>query len=68
LNNENVITLWQNYSRACMEAYYEFVKACIGITENWLRFDKIPMLNSALGIASFVNGVDIVGANTTGDK
>jgi hypothetical protein len=68
LNNENVITLWQNYSRAWMEAYNEFVKACIGTTENWLRVDIIPMLNSALGMASFVNGVDIVGANITGDK
>jgi hypothetical protein len=51
-----------------MEAYNEFIKAYIGTTENWLRVDKIPMLNSALGVASFVNGVDIVGANITRDK
>ena len=68
LNNENVITLWQNYSRAWMEAYNEFIKAYIGTTENWLRVDKIPMLNSAFGVAGFVNGVDVIGASITGDK
>jgi hypothetical protein len=51
-----------------MEAYNEFIKAYMGTTENWLRVDKIPMLNSAFGVAGFVNGVDIVGANMTGDK
>jgi hypothetical protein len=68
LNNENVITLWQNYSRAWMEAYNEFIKAYMGTTENWVRIDKIPMLNSAFGIAGFVNGVDVAGANITGEK
>lgn len=51
-----------------MEAYNEFIKAYMGSAENWLRVDKIPMLYSAFGIAGFVNGVDVVGANITGDK
>jgi hypothetical protein len=51
-----------------MEAYNEFIKACMSTTGNWLRINKIPMLNSAFGVACFVNEVDIVGANITGDK
>lgn len=51
-----------------MEAYSEFIRTCMGTAENWLRVDKIPMLNSAFGVAGFVRGVDIIGANITGDK
>ena len=28
----------------------------------------LPMLNSAFGVAGFVNGVDVVGTSITGDK
>jgi hypothetical protein len=30
--------------------------------------NAVPRLNSALGVASMVNGVDIIGANVTADK
>ena len=63
-----MISLWHNYTKAWMEIYYEFIKACMSATESWLSVNKIPMLNSAFGVACFVNGVDIVGANITGDK
>jgi hypothetical protein len=63
-----MISLWHNYNKAWMEICNEFIKVYMNATESWLRVNKIPTLNSAFGVACFVNGVDIVGANITGDK
>jgi hypothetical protein len=75
-NNENLfdanLSLWKNCGRAWIEAYDEFMKYYINLTENWLRLGTAtaaaPRLNGALGVASMVNGVDIIGANVTADK
>jgi hypothetical protein len=73
-NNENLfdanLSLWKNYSRAWIEAYDEFMKYYINLTETWLCLGTAaaPRLNGALGVASMVNGVDIIGANVTADK
>ena len=71
-NNENlfdaIVSLWKNYATAWIEAYNQFIKYYIYLTENWLRLGTAPQLNGALGAASMVNEVDIIGANVTGDK
>ncbi len=72
-NNENLfdasLSLWKNYSTAWIEAYNEFIKYYINLTENWLRLGTAaPQLNAALGAASMVNGVDIIGTNVTAYK
>ncbi len=72
-NNENLfdasVSLWENYSTAWIKAYTEFTKYYINLTENWLRLGTAaPQLNGALGAASMINGVDIIGANVTADK
>jgi hypothetical protein len=73
--NENLfdasVSLWNNYSTAWIEAYNEFIKYYINLTENWLRLGTAaapPQLNGALGGASMVNEVDIIGANVTAEK
>ena len=72
-NNENLfyanLSLWKNNGRAWIEAYEEFMKYYINLTENWLRLGTAaPRLNGALGVSSMVNGDDIIGANITTDK
>jgi hypothetical protein len=71
-NNENLFdasaSLWKNYTRGWIEAYNEFIKYYTNFTENWLRLGTAPQLNGALGVASMINGVDIIGANVTADK
>jgi len=72
-NNENLfdasVSLWKNYSTAWIKAYNEFIKYYMNLTENWLHLGTaVPQLNGALGAASMVNGVDIIGANVTADK
>jgi hypothetical protein len=71
-NNENLfdanLILWKNYSTAWIKAYNEFIKYYINMTENWLHLGTASQLNGALGAASMVNEVDIVGANVTADK
>jgi hypothetical protein len=71
-NNENLfdatVILWNNYSTAWIEAYNQFIKYYINLTENWLRLGTAPQLNAALGAASMVKEVDIMGANVTADK
>jgi hypothetical protein len=71
-NNENLFdasaSQWKNYTRAWIEAYNEFIKYYTNFTENWLRLGTAPQLNGALGVASMVNGVNIIGANITADK
>ncbi len=63
------MNLWKNYSTAWIKAYNEFIKYYINLTENWLRLGTVaPQLNGALGGASMVNEVDIIGANVTAEK
>jgi hypothetical protein len=72
-NNKNLfdasVNLWKNYSTAWIKAYNEYIKYYINLTENWLRLGTVaPQLNGALGGASMVNEVDIIGANVTAEK
>jgi hypothetical protein len=62
------MNLWQNYSRAWIEAYNEFVKRYTKLTENWLSLGRAYLLNGALGVASMVNGVEITGTNIASYK
>ena len=66
----STVNLWQNYTRIWIESYNEFMKRYITLTENWLQLTITPArpLNSAFGMASMVQGVEIVGANITGDR
>lgn len=51
--------------------YNQFMRNYIDLTESWLysgTIAQLPQLNSAFGTASMVKGVDIIGANITGDK
>jgi hypothetical protein len=75
LNGENLfaatLNLWQNYTRAWIETYNEFMRGYMNLTKSWLRSEttaQLPQLNSVFGMASMVKGVDITGANVTGDK
>jgi hypothetical protein len=75
LNDENLfaatLNLWQNYGQAWSEMYNQFMRNYIDLTESWLHsgtIAQLPQLNSAFGTASMVKGVDIIGANITGDK
>lgn len=51
------MNLWQNYSRAWIEAYNEFVKRYTKLTENWLSLGRAYQLNGAWGVASMVNSI-----------
>jgi hypothetical protein len=75
LNGENffatTLNLWQNYAQTWSEMYNQFMRSYMDLTEGWLRsgtIAQLPQLNSAFGTASMVKGVDIMGANITGDK
>jgi hypothetical protein len=75
LNDENLfattLSLWQNYGQAWSEMYDQFMRSYMDLTEGWLHsgtIAQLPQLNSAFGTASMVKGVDIIGANITGDK
>ena len=75
MNGENffaaTLNLWQNYGRAWIEMYNQFMRGYMDLTEGWLRsgtIAQLPQLNSAFGAASMVKGVDIIGANIIGDK
>lgn len=51
--------------------YNQFMRGYMDLTEGWLRsgtIAQLPQLNSVFGTASMVKGVDIIGANITGDK
>ena len=71
-NKENLfdasLNVWKNYSTAWIKAYNEFIKYYINLTQNWLHLGTAPQLNGALGAASMINEVDIIGANVTADK
>ena len=71
-NNEDLfdasVSLWKIYNIAWLEEYIEFINYYINLTENWLHLGTAPQLNAALGAASMVNEVDIIGANVYADK
>jgi hypothetical protein len=60
--------LWQNYNRFWIESYFDYFNGYTNWTKKWLWHDKNPSLNNAIGVISMVNGVDVIGSNTTGDK
>jgi len=66
----SIVNLWQDHTRIWIELYNEFLKRYLTLTENWLQLGiaPSPTLNNAFGVASMVQGVEIVGANITGDK
>lgn len=75
MNDENLFTAylnwWQNYVGSSVAVYSEFMKSYMDFTKSWLRSGTIvqlPQLNGTFGMASMVKGVDIIGANISGDK
>jgi hypothetical protein len=76
MNGENLFTAylnwWQSYVRASVATYSEFLKSYMNFTKSWLlpgtTTAQLPQLNGAFGMASMVKGVDIIGANKSGDK
>jgi hypothetical protein len=66
----DALNVWQNYNRACMAVYREFMNGYMDFTKNWLHLGttQVPQLYAAFGMASMVKGVEIVGANITGDR
>jgi hypothetical protein len=76
LNDENLFTAylnwWQSYVGASVAMYSEFMKSYMDFTKSWMwpgtTTAQLPQLNGAFGMASMVKGVDIIGANKSGDK
>jgi hypothetical protein len=60
--------LWQNYNKFWIESYFDYFNGYTNWIKKWLWHDKNPSLNNAIGVVSMVNGVDVIGSNTTGDR
>ena len=78
MNDENLLNAylswWKNYAGTWAAVYSEFMKSYMDFTKSWWLWPgtttttQLPQLNGAFGMASMVKGVDIMGANISGDK